>query len=157
MESQNSSVRGRGRPSKLTAEVIEQIERLIAAGVSGAEAAAAAGVPRTSFYRWMAAGGELRDRVERARAQSEAVLVVRIARAAERGSWRAAAWLLERRYPERWARPADRPLAREPVGKDPFADIVATGGHPRRRAVMSSSTSRPAEIQPAELATGGGW
>jgi len=148
-------VRGRGRPSKLAAEVIEQIERLIAAGVSGAEAAAAAGVSRTSFYRWMAVGASCATGWS-GRAESEAVLVVRIARAAERGSWRAAAWLLERRYPERWARPADRPLAREPVGKDPFADIVATGGHTRRRAVMSRSTSRPGEIQPAELATGGG-
>jgi hypothetical protein len=116
----------------LTADVVDEIGRLVAAGARAEEAAAAAGVSRTSYYRWMAAGGELRDRVERARAESEVVLVIRIARAAERGSWQAAAWLLERQWPERWARPAHRPPESEPPLEDPFADVIALAKRPRR-------------------------
>jgi hypothetical protein len=43
---------------------------------------------------------QLRDKVEQA--TEEAVLVARIAQAATT-TWRAAAWLLVHRYPERWA------------------------------------------------------
>jgi hypothetical protein len=43
----------------------------------------------------------LRHAVHRARAGCEADLVARMTLAAHRGSWRAAAWQLERQYPER--------------------------------------------------------
>jgi len=59
-------------------------------------------------------------------ATSEVVLVAQVASAAKT-NWRAAAWLLERRFPERWGRarrPADddepTPPATEP---DPFAEV----------------------------------
>jgi hypothetical protein len=56
-----------------------------------------------------------------AEAVSEPVLLLLVARAA-RSNWRAASWLLERRFPERWsARSRDElvPLA----GDDPFAEV----------------------------------
>ena len=52
---------------------------------------------------------------------SEASLVFNVSQAAEK-NWRAAVWLLERRYPERWARgggPGPVPPARD----DPFAEV----------------------------------
>jgi hypothetical protein len=52
-----------------------------------------------------AAAPDLEDAV--ARALAEPRLVGLIAREAAR-SWRAAAWLLERRYPERWAASRER-------------------------------------------------
>jgi hypothetical protein len=57
--------------------------------------------------RWLARGawdgllGKL-EAVQAAQADAEASLVARMTLAAQRGSWRAAAWLLERKYPERW-------------------------------------------------------
>lgn len=51
---------------------------------------------------------DFRAAVERARAEAEATLVARVAKAAQNGSWSAAAWLLERRAPERWGKPSDR-------------------------------------------------
>ena len=48
-------------------------------------------------------------------------LVAHVARAA-RTNWRAAAWMLERRYPERWLHGAE-PEPVLPDGSDPFAEV----------------------------------
>src|SRR4051812_3365849 len=100
------------KPSKLTPEVQENIVRLIRAGNTIELAAEAAGISQATFYAWMARGEsgkradapfvDFRDAVEQGRAEAEAVLVTRIAKAAANGSWSAAAWLLERSHPERW-------------------------------------------------------
>lgn len=121
------------RPSKLTPETGETIRRYLLDGNTVEAAAEAAGISRRTFYDWMEraqAGGEgskpYRDfaaEVERARAQAEAQLVETIADAK---SWQAAAWLLERGWPEVWAKPADRArLAQEAAEPkaDPFAEV----------------------------------
>ena len=132
-----------GRPTKLSPEAIAQLEALVRAGTTIDVAAAAVGVSRGTLYRWLkqgekaragSAARELRDRVERARAESESVLVARIGAAAAKGSWQAAAWLLERRWPERWMKPTERPLGPDApaapapderdLDQDPFADVV---------------------------------
>lgn len=105
-----------GRPTKLTRVVCERIALLIRSGNTVEVAAAAAGISEASFFAWMDRGEEadtgiyreFYDAIEQARAESEALQVERISRAANNGSWQAAAWLLERRYSERWAKPADR-------------------------------------------------
>jgi hypothetical protein len=51
---------------------------------------------------------EFRVAVDQARAEAEAILVSRISKAAQAGSWRAACWLLERRNPEKWASMSER-------------------------------------------------
>ena len=106
------------RPTKLTPEVQEQITRLIRVGNTVEVSAEAAGIARNTFNHWMQRGTEegvknkphrdFREAVERARAEAEANLVARIAKAAQNGSWSAAGWLLERRAPERWGKASDR-------------------------------------------------
>jgi hypothetical protein len=96
-----------GRPTKLTAGVEDDLVLMLGAGVPTAIAARAVGVSERSVERWLQ--GELRQRVAEARARSreqtdavsEARLVVLISLAAK-DNWRAAAWLLSRRWPERW-------------------------------------------------------
>jgi hypothetical protein len=78
-----------------------------------------------------------------ARTVDEARLVGLIVAEAERGTWRAAAWLLERAHPERWA-PARRPPRpeREPVEldpNDPFYEIDQLAAKRRRQ----QRTGRP--------------
>jgi hypothetical protein len=139
---------GRPRPqATMTPERVDRIVSAISAGNYLNVAIASAGVPQATFYDWWkrgAAGGapgdaefrDMRERVERARAEGE-VRNVAIVAAAARESWQAAAWMLERSYPDRWARPSQRDLAVPPTAEptpeeDPFADVVSLAE--RRRA-----------------------
>lgn len=103
-----------GRPPKLTAEIIEQICDSVISGSSIAYAAKSAGISESTIYRWLALGREgdadsiyvdLVNRVREATECSEFELLqgMRIA-AKQSENWRALAWLLERRYPERYAK-----------------------------------------------------
>ena len=93
----------------LTEERADDLVVLLAAGVPVKVAARAVNVSRRTLDRWLRQD-ELRERVKQARAVgpvsteavTEARLVVLLARAAQ-FDWRAAAWWLERRWPERWA------------------------------------------------------
>jgi transposase len=102
-----------GAPSKLTPEVQDGVCRMIRAGQRLEVAAAVAGVSDRSVRSWMAKGElagatnaryrAFRLAARQAEVDAEAILVTRVSKAAAAGSWRAAAWLLERRFPERWA------------------------------------------------------
>ena len=104
------------RPTKLTAETQEKIVRAIRAGNYPEVAAAHAGIHPATHYRWMERGAlegdapeddpyrHYRAEVERALADSEAAEVGLIVKAARDGDWRAAAWVLERRFGDRWGR-----------------------------------------------------
>ena len=97
------------RPSQLTEERSDDLVVLLAAGVPVEVAARSVNVSRRTLDRWLRQPG-LRARVEQARAAtpeaseaaSEARLVVLLLRAAAQ-DWRASAWWLERRWPQRWA------------------------------------------------------
>ncbi|HEV2773893.1 MAG TPA: hypothetical protein VGV57_13895 [Thermoleophilaceae bacterium] len=104
------------RPTKLTSEVSERIVRAIRAGNYPEVAAGHAGIHAATYYRWMERGAlegeageddpyrQFRSEVERAIADSEAAEVGLVIKAARDGDWRAAAWLLERRFSDRWGR-----------------------------------------------------
>lgn len=103
-----------GRPPKLTQEMIEKIADLIVAGKSIAAAAYVAGISESTIYRWLANGRkrnadkiykELVDRVSEACefSELEALQVLRQS-SLERSNWRAAAWILERRHPEKYGK-----------------------------------------------------
>jgi transposase len=110
-----------GRKSKLTRDVEARVVAIIAAGNHLEVAAAAGGIGLRTLHDWMARGNpagtarrdapyrRFRAAVERAQAEGEATLVTRIQKAAANGSWQAAAWLLERRYPERYTKPKVAP------------------------------------------------
>jgi hypothetical protein len=79
---------------------VEQLVLMLRAGNYLDVAARAAGVDPGDLT-------EVRERIETARAEAEVRGIARIAQAAGE-SWQAAAWLLERQYPDRWGRPATR-------------------------------------------------
>jgi hypothetical protein len=105
-----------GRKAALTDEVADRIVQLLRAGNYVETAVAAAGVGRATFYEWLGRGDPdgtvgadepfraFRERVDHARAEGEARNVALIANAAAT-SWHAAAWMLERQYPDRWGKP----------------------------------------------------
>lgn len=98
---------------RLTGAVAEVIVQIVRGGAYLKTAAQFAGVHRDTIRRWRKRGEtDLQDNVEspyaafaralaRAEAQAEATRVLRIQAAGEK-DWRADAWYLERRFPERW-------------------------------------------------------
>ena len=104
-----------GRKTTFTEDVADRIVDLLRAGNYIETAVAAAGVARATFYDWLDRGRregtakddepfrKFRERVDHARAEGEARAVTAIMAAAAK-DWRAAAWFLERQYPDRWGR-----------------------------------------------------
>lgn len=103
-----------GRPPKLTTLMIEQICDLLISGQSIATAAMISGVSESTIYRWLAIGRgdgaeeihiELVNRVQEAIECSEFELLQNLRMAAEnKENWRVSAWLLERRFPEKYGK-----------------------------------------------------
>jgi transposase len=89
------------RPSNLTAEIQDRVLARVRAGVPTEVAVRACGVGVSSHYRWMRERSEYRELVRQARAEAEVKRVAQVTVAA-RVDWRAAAWFLEREFPERW-------------------------------------------------------
>lgn len=102
-----------GRKPKLTPEVTDTICQYIRAGSYMVQAANAAGVAKRTVNIWLKHAEESReknvvdrytefaDAVELAIAEAEARDVAVISNAAMH-DWKAAAWLLEKKYPKRW-------------------------------------------------------
>lgn len=81
--------------------------RLLAALEAGATikmAAAAAGVSEDTLSRWRKAGPDLEADMQQAEAAGAVRALGVIQQAAASGTWQAAAWLLERRYPGEYGR-----------------------------------------------------
>ena len=114
----------KGRRSKCTPEIIQEIGYSVAMGLSREDAAKLAGINRGSIYNWMSRGRDLfelydGDRtdvpkklvnyfdffntLEKAVPMRKIELMKTIA-AHSLTNWQAGAWLLERQYPDEFAR-----------------------------------------------------
>ena len=114
-----------GRPTKLNFDTHNKIITAIRAGNYIETAAAYAGIDKSTLYDWLKRGEREKQRVaqnprykirksekpyvefsnavEKALAEAEVRDVAIIAKAAEE-QWQAAAWRLERKFPDRWGR-----------------------------------------------------
>jgi len=98
-----------GNKRKLTPEFIREFAGLIATGLKNIDACDVMGVSESRFYAWMR---EPRDEMEeklyqalkKARGQRKGVMLKTIMQAAQGGQWQAAAWYLERVYPQEFAK-----------------------------------------------------
>lgn len=111
---------GRGK-EKLTKDGIQTALRLCRAGLPDCQIAAALGVRAETFSIWRnhpktENQTQLSKAMKKADAEREAALVTRIMRASD-DTWQAAAWLLERRYPDRYAKPV-RPVEDRSAERD---------------------------------------
>src|SRR5664280_1803305 len=105
-----------GRPPKLTADVVGKILMAVRAGNYPEVAARWAGISAATYYRWRKDPRPpyvaFRAALDMADAECEAMVVGNLAKLS-RTSQRAAAFLLERRWPEEWAKsrrlPPDAP------------------------------------------------
>jgi hypothetical protein len=117
-----------GRPSKLTPEVEKEFVGLVKAGSYIETVCAVVGIGRSTYYDWMKKANDslesisytrFRDEVRKAQAWAEARDVVIVKKHADK-NWRAAAWLLERKYPQRWGR-----RKHQKKGKVPAKPVVS--------------------------------
>lgn len=102
------------RENMLTDDFKETMIRLLKAGNYIETACAAAGCSSRALREWRLAyrrGEEVAQKhkeffegINQAIAIGETLHLSRVERAAEDGVWQAAAWVLERRFSERWAR-----------------------------------------------------
>ena len=107
---------GNGAPPTSNGDIHHRIVALIRNGNYVAVAARASGISPTAYYTWVERGeadleqgkatpfAVFAEACARAKAEAEATLLARIqmAAGAERGDWKAAAWMLERMYPDRY-------------------------------------------------------
>jgi hypothetical protein len=99
-----------GRPSTFTPEKREKILSALRAGNYRCAAARYAGVEVACFTEWIYRGNkgdepyaEFAKECKRAEGEAEAALVATV-RKASVDTWTAAAWILERKYSQRWGR-----------------------------------------------------
>jgi len=114
------------RPEKINQSIIDKIVSAIRQGAYVETAAAYAGINKDTFYDWLKKGANEKlerqkaieknikrskkyqlqvlfsDAIEKAMAESELFDLSVITQAAKNGTWQAAAWRLERKFPKRY-------------------------------------------------------
>lgn len=122
-----------GPKGKLTPERSRKIIKAIKEGSPHETAAQSAGISVSTFYLWLEKGeqfetgqyAEFSEKVRQAEAQAESERIRRINKAGKEGDWKADAWYLERRYPDKWGRrhfSADLSHSGEVVNRHEYAD-----------------------------------
>lgn len=146
---------GRGRRPKLTPDLLTEFVKLLGEGNYVYIVCKAVGIGKTSYHAWRTKGQaatsgiyrEFYEQTEQATAKAEGNYLGIIKDAAKSGTWQAAAWYLERRYPERW-------------GRRDYRDITS-GGKPLQKLDLSKLSNDELETieklfsvngQPAKLA-----
>ncbi len=96
----------------MTNKVRDAIINGIRLGLTHERSAQLAGINVRTFYLWRQKGlagkapvyVRFVQALKKAEVEGEAAAINEIVKAAKSGTWQAAAWLLERRHPDRWAR-----------------------------------------------------
>jgi hypothetical protein len=138
-----------GRKTKLTDEVQERIVAAIRGGNYQDVAARYAGIGERTFYAWMERGekgeepyAQFQQAVESAKAVAEVRSVALIQKAAQDGSWQAAAWYLERTNAGRWGRKQMVSLTGEDGGPVKFEQVTPAEANRRLVAELDELASR---------------
>lgn len=98
------------RRARLTRAVQEKITSALALGVYRKDAAAFAGISDATFRRWMKRGmkeatgiyAEFRTAVLDAESRAKVLAMGCVTKAIREGDWKAAAWFLERKWPQEY-------------------------------------------------------
>lgn len=93
-----------GRRTLYTPENVAKIVQALKLGATYELAAAYAGITYKTFNAWTHAHSEFSDAIKTAEGAAAVGWLAKIERAAAEGNWQAAAWKLERRYPQLYGR-----------------------------------------------------
>lgn len=92
-----------GAPTKYTPERIQKMCDLIASGATKSCAQQMAGIGESTFIAWYNTKPEFKERIDTAEAMAEARYQAIVAKCANDGDWKAAAWWLARRRKKDYA------------------------------------------------------
>ena len=92
-----------GKPSKYTPERVRAIVQAIEIGAPYRHACAVGGIDEATFARWRERYAEFADAIKEAEGKAVTGRLARI-RLAESEHWQAAAWWLERKYPQEFGK-----------------------------------------------------
>src|SRR5215204_2993632 len=92
------------RPSKYTPERVERLLQAIRIGAPIKMACSYAGIDHGTFLNWRERYSEFSAAIKEAEGIAVVGWLAKIEKAASDGNWQAAAWKLERRYPEDFGR-----------------------------------------------------
>lgn len=92
------------RPTKYSQDVVDRVAHALARGATYAIAAAYGGISYETFNDWRAKKPQFSEAVKEAEAGAAVSWLEVIEEAADDGTWQAAAWKLERRYPQEYGR-----------------------------------------------------
>jgi hypothetical protein len=131
-------------PSKYTKATLKVIEQALSAGCYHKLAAHAAGISETTWCEWINTKPGFAELVEKAEAKASQRWLALIERAAEDGNWQAAAWKLERRYPDFYGQPKVRHEVTGPNGGNIPVEFIA------RTAIAEVAAGSIADSRSAE-------
>jgi hypothetical protein len=158
-----------GRPPTLNEDVQKKITDAIRLGNYIETAAAYAGVPKRTLYDWLKRGAlaerkrdeglrlgrndrlylEFSHAVERALADSEMHDVLLIHQAAK-DAWQAAAWRLERKFPDRWGRRIQATVNATVATSEEYDEADAFGKDEKALALADALAERLSEVDSHE-------
>ena len=92
------------RPTKFTPVTQERIVQAIKLGATYEDAANYGGISYETFRVWMETKPAFSEAVKKAEGEAVLVWLAKIENEASDDNWQAAAWKLERRYPQRYGK-----------------------------------------------------
>ncbi len=93
-----------GRPTQRTPENAKRIMDALRMGATYELACNYAGISADTFQRWRASDAAFAAQIKEAEGAAAVGWLAKIEKAANDNVWQAAAWKLERRYPEQYGR-----------------------------------------------------
>jgi hypothetical protein len=93
-----------GRRSKYTPETVDKLTQAIRLGATYKLACDYAGIDVSTLHDWVNTKPEFSTAIKDAEGKGALGWLAKIEQAASDGNWQAAAWKLERRYPEMYGR-----------------------------------------------------
>ena len=92
------------RKSKYTPETVDKITQAIRLGATYKLACDYAGISEDTFANWKRLHSDFSEAIKTAEGGAVVGWLAKIEKAATEGNWQAAAWKLERRYPDMYGR-----------------------------------------------------
>jgi hypothetical protein len=108
--------------SKYTADRIKRLLDAVEMGATITHACGYAGIKTATFYRWLEDKPDFREQVDNAEGKATVKWLLKIEQAANNGQWQAAAWKLERRFPNIYG----RRVVEQNVNVDYVVDLSGT-------------------------------